>query len=179
MVEGVLTVNGFSFSGTGQSAGLIFIKLKHWDERSDSSQSMGAFLGRTNKYFASIKEANVIAVPPPAVLELGNTGGFDMMLQNRGGLSHDQFLEARNQLLGAAQQNPALVNVRANGVEDAPQFKLDIDREKATRWVIPLADIKQTRRRVWGPRTSTTSSPWPRQTVSAGDPTSRIAARRS
>jgi multidrug efflux pump len=149
VVAGVLTVNGFNFSGTGQNSGLIFIKLKDWDERSEASQSIGAFLGRTNKFFASIKEANVIAVPPPAVLELGNTGGFDLMLQNRGGLSHDQFLAARNQLLGEAAQNPALMNVRPNGVEDAPQFKLDIDREKASALGISIADINQTLQTGW------------------------------
>ena len=149
VVAGVLTVNGFNFSGTGQNSGLIFIKLKDWEERGEASQSIGAFLGRTNKFFSSIKEANVIAVPPPAVLELGNTGGFDLMLQNRGGLSHDQFLAARNQLLGEAAQNPALMNVRPNGVEDAPQFKLDIDREKASALGISIADINQTLQTGW------------------------------
>lgn len=149
VVEGVLTVNGFSFAGTGQNAGLIFIKLKDWDERTKSSQSMQAFLGRTNKFFASIKDANVIAVPPPAVLELGNTGGFDMMLQNRGGLPREQFLAARNQLLGMAAQNPALTGVRPNGVEDAPQFKLDIDREKASALGISITDINQTLQTGW------------------------------
>ncbi|HEX6636595.1 MAG TPA: efflux RND transporter permease subunit [Steroidobacteraceae bacterium] len=149
VVEGVLTVNGFSFAGTGQNAGLIFIKLKDWEERSDDSQSMQAFLGRTNKFFASIKDANVIAVPPPAVLELGNTAGFDMMLQNRGSLPREQFLEARNQLLAAAAQNPVLVNVRPNGVEDAPQYKLDIDREKASALGISITDINQTLQTGW------------------------------
>jgi multidrug efflux pump len=149
VVEGVLTVNGFSFAGTGQNAGLIFIKLKDWDERTRSSQSMQAFLARTNKFFASIKDANVIAVPPPAVLELGNTGGFDMMLQNRGGLPREQFLEARNQLLGMSAKNPALTAVRPNGVEDAPQFKLDIDREKASALGISITDINQTLQTGW------------------------------
>jgi multidrug efflux pump len=149
VVEGVLTVNGFSFAGTGQNAGLIFIKLRDWDERSKSSQSMQAFLGRTNKFFSSIKEANVIAVPPPAVLELGNTGGFDLMLQNRGGLTREAFLAARNQLLGMAAENPALTNVRPNGVEDAPQFKLDIDREKASALGISITDINQTLQTGW------------------------------
>ena len=149
VVEGVLTVNGFSFAGTGQNAGLIFIKLKDWDERSDESQSMQAFLARTNKFFSSIKDANVIAVPPPAVLELGNTGGFDLMLQNRGGLSREAFLEARNELLGAAAQHPALANVRPNGVEDAPQFKLHIDREKASALGVSITDINQTLQTGW------------------------------
>jgi multidrug efflux pump len=149
VVEGVLTVNGFSFAGTGQNSGLIFIKLRDWDERSKDSQSMTAFIARTNKFFSSIKEANVIAMPPPAVLELGNTGGFDFMLQNRGSLSHEDFLAARNQLLAEAGQSPILTNVRPNGVEDAPQFKLDIDREKASALGISITDINQTLQTGW------------------------------
>ncbi len=149
VVEGVLTVNGFSFAGTGQNAGLIFIKLRDWDERTSDAQSMQAFLARTNKFFSSIKDANVIAVPPPAVLELGNTGGFDLMLQNRGGLPREQFLAARNQLLGEAAKDPRLANVRPNGVEDAPQFKLDIDREKASALGISITDINQTLQTGW------------------------------
>jgi len=148
-VEGVLTVNGFNFAGTGQNSGLLFIKLKDWDERTKDSQSVQAILARTNKFFGSIKEANIIAVPPPAVLELGNTAGFDMMLQNRGGLPRDVFLAARNQLLGEAAKDPRLAGVRPNGVEDAPQFKLDIDREKASALGVSIADINQTLQTGW------------------------------
>jgi multidrug efflux pump len=148
-VDGVLTVNGFNFAGTGQNSGLLFIKLKDWADRKDASQQMGALLGRANKYFASIKEANIIAVPPPAVLELGNTAGFDMMLQNRGGLPRETFLAARNQLLGEAAKDPRLANVRPNGVEDAPQFKIDIDREKASALGVSIADINQTLQTGW------------------------------
>jgi len=148
-VEGVLTVNGFNFAGTGQNSGLLFIKLKDWDERTSDSQSVQAILARTNKFFGSIKEANIIAVPPPAVLELGNTAGFDLMLQNRGGLSREAFLAARNQLLGEAAKDPRLAGVRPNGVEDAPQFKLDIDREKASALGVSIADINQTLQTGW------------------------------
>jgi multidrug efflux pump len=148
-VEGVLTVNGFNFAGTGQNSGLLFIKLKDWDERTDDSQSVQAILARTNKFFGSIKEANIIAVPPPAVLELGNTAGFDLMLQNRGGLPREAFLAARNQLLGEAAKDPRLAGVRPNGVEDAPQFKLDIDREKASALGVSIADINQTLQTGW------------------------------
>jgi multidrug efflux pump len=148
-VEGVLTVNGFNFAGTGQNSGLLFIKLKDWDERTKDSQSVQAILARTNKFFGSIKEANIIAVPPPAVLELGNTAGFDLMLQNRGGLSREAFLAARNQLLGEAAKDPRLAGVRPNGVEDAPQFKLDIDREKASALGVSIADINQTLQTGW------------------------------
>ncbi len=148
-VDGVLTVNGFNFAGTGQNSGLLFIKLKDWDERTDASQQMPALLARANKYFSSIKEANIIAVPPPAVLELGNTAGFDLMLQNRGGLPRETFLAARNQLLGEAAKDPRLAGVRPNGVEDAPQFKLDIDREKASALGVSIADINQTLQTGW------------------------------
>jgi multidrug efflux pump len=148
-VEGVFTVNGFSFAGTGQNAGLLFIKLRDWDERTEPSQQMDALLARARKYFATIKEADVIAVAPPAVLELGNTAGFDMMLQNRGGLPREDFLAARNQLLAEAAQDPRLAGVRANGVEDAPQFRLDIDREKAGALGVSVADINQTLQAGW------------------------------
>src|SRR5690349_8326899 len=148
-VEGVLTVNGFNFAGTGQNSGLLFIKLKDWDERRKPEQQIGALLGRANKYFSSIRTANIIAVPPPAVLELGNTAGFDMMLQNRGGLPRETFLAARNQLLGEAAKDPRLANVRPNGVEDAPQFKLDIDREKASALGVSIADINSTLQTGW------------------------------
>ena len=148
-VEGVLTVAGFNFAGTGQNSGLLFIKLKDWDERKSASQSVQAIVERANKFFGTIKEANIIAVPPPAVLELGNTAGFDLMLQDRGGMGHEAFLAARNQLLGEAAQNPALSGVRPNGVEDAPQFKLDIDREKASALGVSITDINQTLQTGW------------------------------
>jgi multidrug efflux pump len=148
-VEGVLTVVGFNFAGTGQNSGLLFIKLKDWDERSKAEQQIGPLLARANKYFSTINTANIIAVPPPAVLELGNTAGFDMMLQNRGGLSREIFMAARNQMLGEAAKDPRLANVRPNGVEDAPQFKLDIDREKASALGVSIADINTTLQTGW------------------------------
>jgi multidrug efflux pump len=149
VVDGVLTVAGFNFAGTGQNSGLVFVKLKDWSERKKDSQSVTALAARAAAYFATIKEAVIIAAPPPAVLELGNTSGFDMQLQNRGGLSRDAFLAARNQLLGEAGQNPSLVGVRPNGVEDAPQFRLDIDREKASALGVSVADINQTLSTAW------------------------------
>ena len=148
-VEGVLTVAGFNFAGTGQNSGLLFIKLKDWSERKDSSLSVSAVAQRASAYFASVKEANIIAIAPPAVMELGNASGFDMQLQNRGGLSHDEFLAARNQLLAAAGSNPNLVGVRPNGVEDAPQFRIHIDREKVSALGVSIADVNQTLSTAW------------------------------
>jgi multidrug efflux pump len=148
-VEGVLTVAGFNFAGTGQNSGLLFIKLRDWHERRKASQSAAAIAARASAYFASVKQANIIAVTPPAVMELGNTAGFDMQLQNRGGLSHDAFLAARNQLLQQAAANPALTAVRPNAVEDAPQFKINIDREKAGALGVSIAEINQTLATAW------------------------------
>jgi multidrug efflux pump len=150
IVDGVLTVNGFNFAGTGQNSGLVFVKLKDWSERKKPSQSVQALAARATAYFASVKNAQIIAVVPPAVSELGNASGFDVQLQNRGALSRDAFLAARNQLLGMASKDPMLVGVRPNGVEDAPQFKLQIDREKASALGLSLSDINQTLSTAWG-----------------------------
>ena len=150
IVDGVLTVVGFNFAGTGQNSGLVFVKLKDWSERKKASQSVQALATRATRYFSTVRDAVILAIAPPAVMELGNATGFDMMLQNRGGLSHEQFLAARDQLLGEASKNPALVAVRPNGVEDAPQVKVDIDREKASALGLSIADINQTLSAAWG-----------------------------
>ena len=150
VVDGVLTVVGFNFAGTGQNSGLVFVKLKDWSARKKASQSVQALATRATRYFSTVRDAVILAIAPPAVMELGNATGFDMMLQNRGGLSHEQFLAARNQLLGEAAKNPALVAVRPNGVEDAPQVKVDIDREKASALGFSIADVNQTLSAAWG-----------------------------
>jgi len=150
VVDGVLTVVGFNFAGTGQNSGLVFVKLKDWSARKKASQSVQALATRATRYFSTVRDAVILAIAPPAVMELGNATGFDMMLQNRGGLSHEQFLAARNQLLGEAAKNPALVAVRPNGVEDAPQVKVDIDREKASALGLSIADVNQTLSAAWG-----------------------------
>ncbi|HVY66087.1 MAG TPA: efflux RND transporter permease subunit [Gammaproteobacteria bacterium] len=150
-VEQVLTVVGFNFAGTGQNSGLAFMKLKDWSQRKKASQSVSAVAARATQYFATIRDAVVIAFAPPPVMELGNATGFDMQLQNRGGLTHDEFLAARNQLLAEAAKSPALVGVRPNGVEDAPQIKLEIDREKASALGVSIADINQTITAAWAP----------------------------
>jgi multidrug efflux pump len=126
------------------------VKLKDWSERKKASQSVQALATRATRYFSTVRDAMILAIAPPAVMELGNATGFDMMLQNRGGLSHEQFLAARNQLLGEAAKNPALVAVRPNGVEDAPQVKIDIDREKASALGLSIADVNQTLSAAWG-----------------------------
>ncbi|MEP7247879.1 MAG: efflux RND transporter permease subunit, partial [Gammaproteobacteria bacterium] len=150
VVEGVLTANGFNFAGTGQNMGLVFVKLKNWDERRKKSQGVKAIAARAGAYFSTIKDASIFVIVPPAVTELGNASGFDIQLQDRAGLGAPALLAARNQLLGMAAQNPSLAGVRPNGVEDAPQFKLNIDREKASALGLTIADINQTLASAWG-----------------------------
>jgi multidrug efflux pump len=149
-VESVFSVTGFNFAGRGQNSAMMFVKLKDWSLRPGSSQKVGAIAGRAMRRFASIKDAMVFAFAPPAVSELGNATGFDLQLQNRGGLSHEAFLAARNQMLGMAAQNPLLTSVRPNGVEDAPQYRLLIDREKASALGLSIGDINDTISAAWG-----------------------------
>ncbi|MEY2854392.1 MAG: hypothetical protein RL030_1524, partial [Pseudomonadota bacterium] len=150
VVDGVLTIAGFSFAGVGQNMGLVFVKLKHWDERTGKGQDVQSIARRASGYFATIRDAQIFAVVQPAVAELGNASGFDMQLQDRGGIGHEALLAARNQLLGMAAQDPLLAGVRPNGVEDAPQFKINIDREKASALGVPITEINQTLATAWG-----------------------------
>ncbi len=149
-VEGMFGVLGFSFSGNGQNQVLAFIKLKDWDERRSPWQSVKAIQGRAMGELMQYKDAFAFAFAPPAVLELGNATGFDMRLVDRGGLGHDTLMNARNQMLGMASQNPALTRVRPNGLDDMPQYQIEIDQEKASALGLSLADINASLTTIWG-----------------------------
>lgn len=149
-VDSVFTVAGFSFAGRGQNMGIAFVKLKDWDERKAAASKAAAIAGRAQAYFSGIKEAMIYAIVPPPILELGNATGFDLQLQDRGGLGHEKLLAARNQLLMLASQSKELVGVRPNGMEDTPQFKLDVDLEKASALGVPLNSISDTIATAWG-----------------------------
>ncbi|OZI74638.1 efflux RND transporter permease subunit [Bordetella genomosp. 12] len=150
-VASVFAVSGFSFGGRGQNAAILFIKLRDWKDRSGSELRAAAVAQRINGYFAThIHDAQVFAFAPPAVMELGNASGFDFMLQDRAGVGHEKLLAARNQLLGEAAQSPVLARVRPNGIEDAPQYQLDIDREKARALGVAITDINSTLSTAWG-----------------------------
>jgi multidrug efflux pump len=148
-VEGVFTVTGFSFGGRGQSSGLAFIRLKPWDQRPGLQHRVQAIARRAMHHFAQIKDALAFAFAPPAVIELGNATGFDMELLDRGNLGHDKLMEARNQLLGLAAKEPTVMAVRANGLDDEPQYKFDIDREKAQAFKLTIADVNSTLSAAW------------------------------
>ena len=143
-VQSFMSVSGISFSGQGQNVGLGFAKLKDWKVRKRPDLKVWAVAGRAMRRFSRIKEAMVFAFPPPAVIELGNATGFDFELLDRGGLGHKKLMAARNQLLGMAMQDPRLVRVRPNGMEDVPEYRVDVDWEKAGALGIPITSIHNT-----------------------------------
>ncbi|EAC2142263.1 hydrophobe/amphiphile efflux-1 family RND transporter [Salmonella enterica subsp. enterica] len=144
-VESVFTVNGFSFSGQGQNSGMAFVSLKSWEERNGEENSVEAVIARATRAFSQIRDGLVFPFNMPAIVELGTATGFDFELIDQGGLGHDALTKARNQLLGMVAKHPdLLVRVRPNGLEDTPQFKLDVDQEKAQALGVSLSDINET-----------------------------------
>ena len=149
-VSALFTVAGFNFAGSGQNSGIGFIKLKGWDVRKGAKNRAPAIVQRAMADFSSVRDAQIFVVVPPAVQELGNATGFDLELEDRGGLGHQAFLAARNQLLGMAQADPDLVSVRPNGLDDTPQIHVDVDTTHAAAMGVNAADINTTLSSVWG-----------------------------
>ncbi|EOI3578262.1 hydrophobe/amphiphile efflux-1 family RND transporter [Cronobacter turicensis] len=144
-VDSVFTVSGFSFSGQGQNAGIAFISLKPWEERPSHENSVGAIVSRASHAFSKLQDGLVFPFNLPAILELGTATGFDFELKDQANLGHDALTQARNQLLGMVHEHPdVLTRVRPNGLEDTPQFKLDVDQEKAQALGVSIPDINQT-----------------------------------
>jgi multidrug efflux pump len=140
-VVSAFSVVGFNFAGQGQNAGFLAISLKPWADRPLPSQSGAAVAGRVMQHFGGTRDALIFAFQPPAVLELGNASGFDMELLDKANLGHDKLLAARNQLLGMAAKDPRVAAVRPNGIEDASQYILVIDQQKANAFGVTTADI--------------------------------------
>ncbi|MGM0594578.1 MAG: efflux RND transporter permease subunit [Pseudomonadota bacterium] len=149
-VESVFSVQGFSFAGSGQNTGVAFINLKDWDERETPELSASAVAGRAMGALMQIKDAMVFAFAPPAMPELGRASGFAMYLKDNANLGHETLLAARNQFLGMAGESPLLTNVRPNGQEDRPQFRLNIDTEKAAALGLSMAEVNAALRTAWG-----------------------------
>ncbi|PLN36047.1 hydrophobe/amphiphile efflux-1 family RND transporter, partial [Klebsiella pneumoniae] len=141
-VESVFAVNGFGFAGRGQNTGIAFVSLKDWSQRPGEENKVEAITARAMGYFSQIKDAMVFAFNLPAIVELGTATGFDFELIDQGGLGHEKLTQARNQLFGMVAQHPdVLTGVRPNGLEDTPQFKIDIDQEKAQALGVSISDI--------------------------------------
>ena len=150
-VESVFAVNGFGFAGRGQNTGIAFVSLKDWSQRPGEENKVEAITGRAMGYFSQIKDAMVFAFNLPAIVELGTTTGFDFQLIDQAGLGHEKLTQARNQLFGMVAQHPdVLSGVRPNGLEDTPQFKVDIDQEKAQALGVSISDINTTLGAAWG-----------------------------
>jgi hydrophobe/amphiphile efflux-1 (HAE1) family protein len=150
IVSDVFTVNGYSFGGRGQNAGLAFVRLKDWEDRPNERDSVFGLAKRANRRFQRIRSAFVVAFPPPAVLELGNATGFDFELEDLGNVGHDGLMKAREQLIQVAGKDPAIGSLRPNGLPDEPQYKLDIDWEKASALGLSIDAISQTLGVGWG-----------------------------
>ena len=150
-VDKVLDVAGFSFVGQGENVGLGFIRLKDWSERTDPEQQIGGFIRWANGALQSIKGARIFVVNLPTIRGLGRFGGFDFRLEDRAGLGYNKLLEARNDLLDAAAKNPALLGVRANQLEQAPELQLTVDRVQAESMGLSLTDIYNTIRLMLAP----------------------------
>ena len=143
-VESCMTIAGIGFSGRAQTNGLVFIKLKDWHLRNRSALRVKAIAERATKAFSKIRNALVFAFPPPSVIELGTATGFDFQLLDRGGLGHGRLMEARNQLLGMTAKDARLTKVRPNGMEDLPEYRVDVDWEKAGALGVPITSIQDT-----------------------------------
>jgi len=151
-VDSIFTVAGFSFNGSGQNNGLGFVLLKDWSDRTSSQLSIRAIQGRAYGALSQISDAQAFAFAPPPITELGNSAGFDVYLKDDKGQGHAALIAARNRLLFMASKDKLLANVRPNGQEDAPQFRLDLDAEKAASLGLSMSDINQTLSVAWGGR---------------------------
>ena len=152
VVESVFSVQGFSFAGMGQNAGMAFIKLTDWEERTDEESLAGAIAMRGMAAMSQVKDAFIFVMAPPAMPELGIAAGYSFFLQDNAGLGHEALLDARNQLLGMAGQSELLANVRPNGQEDTPQFRIDVDVERASALGLSMDAINTTLSTAWGGR---------------------------
>ena len=143
-VESMVGILGFNFSGQGQNSGLAFVTLKDWDQRKGTEHSAAALAGRSFGGLMGIRDAFIFPLSPPPIPELGTASGFTFRLQDRGGKGHDALLAARNQLLGMAGQSKVLTQVRPDGLEDASQLQIDIDRDKANALGVGFDSINTT-----------------------------------
>ena len=150
-IESVFAISGFSFMGSGQNAGMAFVKLKDWDDRKGDENTAQSIANRAMAMNMMIPEASLIyPMAPPPIQGFGNASGFDMQLKDVGGVGHQALLDARNQLMGMAMQNPTIATIRPGDQEDAPKLKLDINQEQAAAHGVPLATINSTISQAWG-----------------------------
>jgi multidrug efflux pump len=149
-IETLFLVAGFSIAGQGQNTAIAFAHLRDWSQRPGSENRAEAIVQRALKHFRTIRDAQIFALIPPAVQELGQSSGFDVEMEDLGGLGHDGLMKARGQFMGLASHDPLLSAVRPNGLDDTAQLHIDIDRDKAEALGVSVADIDATLNAAWG-----------------------------
>ena len=150
-VQSVFSVSGFSFSGDGQNAGMAFIKLKDWSERTSPESQVGAIIQRGMALNMIVKDATyIMPLQLPAMPELGVSAGFNLQLKDAAGNGHEKLTMARNIVLGEAAKDPRLMGVRPNGQEDTPQYRILIDQAQAGAAGVSIAEINSTMGMAWG-----------------------------
>jgi HAE1 family hydrophobic/amphiphilic exporter-1 len=140
-VEGAMGIVGMGMGGQAQNQGMLYIRMKDWDQRKGPALSAQALTGRIMMRFGGLRNARVLAFPPPAVIELGTATGFDSELVDFGNLGHSALMAARDQLIALSNKDSRLVRVRHNGLDDVPQFRVDVDWDKAGALGVPISDI--------------------------------------
>ncbi|MDX9707453.1 MAG: efflux RND transporter permease subunit [Azospira sp.] len=149
-VAHTIGIIGFSFSGRGQNAGLIFVRLKDWDERKAQESTAQSLIRKANMTLFGMKQAMIFSISPPSIPELAAVGGFDFRLQDRGGIGREKLNEAKDLALQIAGQNPSLTGTRLEGMPPGPQLLLDVDREKAQTLGIDMATLNETMQSLFG-----------------------------
>lgn len=149
-VAHTIGIIGFSFSGRGQNAGLIFVRLKDWDERKGADSGAQALIRKANRTLFGLKQAMIFSISPPAIPELAAVGGFDFRLQDRGGIGRAKLNEAKDLAMKLASEHPALAGTRLEGQPPGPQLLLDVDREKAQALGIDMATLNETMQSLFG-----------------------------
>ncbi|MEB6336341.1 multidrug efflux RND transporter permease AcrD [Serratia rhizosphaerae] len=148
-VLSVFAIIGAGPGGNGQNVARLFVRLKDWEQRG-AGESAFDIITRAGEAFKNIKEARVIASSPPAISGMGSSSGFDMQLEDHGGLGHVKLMAARDQLLQLTAESPLLSRVRHNGLDDSPQLQIDIDQRKAQALGVNVDDINNTLSTAWG-----------------------------
>jgi len=147
--EAIFTIAGFNFNGSGQNAGMAFVALKDWSQRSGAANRADAISGRATQALSTVRDAKVFALNPPAIQGLGQSNGFEFQLQAAAGTTRAQLKDLRGQLLANAGKDSQLSAVRAGSMEDTPQLKVQVDNEKAFALGLSLDDINSTLSAAW------------------------------
>jgi multidrug efflux pump len=153
-VETLFTVAGGGGGGgaVGQNTGQGFLNFVPWEDRPGKERTADAIVQRASGAFRGFRDAQVFVLVPGAIRGLGQTSGFTMELQNRSGMSRDQFLAARDRLLAAANENPKLTAVRLSDLPDVATYKIDVNQQKLTAFGLNQTDINNTLSTAWGGR---------------------------